>query len=230
MITISEELLRLIKQKGSVSRDVTEATYRVFSLIKELIPQVEKALKANINAVDDRLKIAYTDRGEFEVEIKVADDVIIFIMHTNSFVFDPSHPVLKTGYVSQDSSRGNCGMISVYNFLSDSFQFDRRGDRGQLSARMFVGKDEHFFVEGKRQLGILFNDYANTKASKEMMQSFIESCIIYSFDIDVQVPPVEAMREISVNDAIEYTMQSAMSIGKRLGFKFSNSTDEDPKS
>ncbi len=229
MITINDELTKLFRQKGSLSKDVTDATYKTFSLIKEALPQLAKALTQQVTSDDERLRVSYTDRGPFEVEIKVADDVIIFIMHTNSFVFDPSHPVLKSGYVNADPARGTCGMISVYNFLSDSFKFDRRGDSGQLIARIFVNKEGHFFVEGRRQLGILFNDYANTVATPESIQSLIESCIVYSLDIDVIVPPMETMREITVNDAIQYTLQSAVSISKRLGFKFRDEAETDTK-
>jgi hypothetical protein len=141
-------------------------------------------------------------------------------MHTNAFVFEAAHPIWKTGYVSLDQTRGTVGMISVYNFLSDSFKFDRRNDIGHLVARVFVNRDGNFFVEGKRQLGVLFNDYSNMKADEQNLRAFSEGVLMFSLDIDVNVPPFDAMKEISVYEAMVNTMQSTVTTSKRLGFKF----------
>ncbi len=224
MASVSERLISLLKNKGVLNKDTTDATFRVFSKIKKLLIGFESALNTN-SEIDSRLKVSYIDRGTFEAELKISDDVLIFIMHTNAFVFEHGHPVLKSGYVSLDPSRGTCGMISVYNFLSDSFKYDKKNDVGQLIARVFINKEEHFFVEGKRQLGILFNDYANTVSNEETLSSLIDSCIVYSMDVDVTVPPFDAMKEISVFEAMSYNLQSAISPGKKLGFKFQSEED-----
>jgi hypothetical protein len=162
----------------------------------------------------------YAEKGKFEVELKVADDILIFIMHTNSFVFAPSHPIYKTNYITLKPSRATCGMISVYNFLSDSFKFDRKNDVGQLVARIFVNEENHFFVEGMKQIGILFNDLATMNLAAENIEALIEACVIYSLDIDITVPPFDSMKQITVYDVVNYNMQTAINAGSRLGFKY----------
>lgn len=224
-MALSPSLVNLILQKGGLAKDVGDRTFAVLQQLKGLMRKMESELKKEVAARDSRIKIQYRDRGAFEAELKVADDLLIFIMHTNALVFDASHPIWKTGYVSLDNSRGTVGMISIYNFLSDSFKFDRKNDTGQLVGRMFVNREGNFFVEGKRQLGILFNDYANTKVSDETLRGLIEGSLSYSLDIDVNVPPLDAMREISVFQAMVNTMQSSVSTGKRLGFKFEDEKD-----
>jgi hypothetical protein len=219
-MALSSSLVNLILQKGGLAKDVGDRTFAVLQQLKVLLQKMEYELKKEVAAIDSRIKIQYRDRGTFEAELKVADDLLIFIMHTNALVFDASHSIWKTGYVSLDNSRGTVGMISIYNFLSDSFKFDRKNDTGQLVGRMFINREGNFFVEGKRQLGILYNDYANTKVSDETLRGLIEGSLSYSLDIDVNVPPLDAMREISVFQAMVNTMQSSVSTGKRLGFKF----------
>lgn len=219
------DLVNTILRKGGLAKDVTDCTFKVLTLIKSVLQKIEVELRTEVIQKEPRIKIQYKDRGTFEAEIKVAEDLLIFIMHTNAFVFNTSHPVWKSGYVSLDESRGTVGMISIYNFLSDSFKFDRKHDTGQLVARVFVNKEGNFFVEGKRQLGILFNDYANMKANEESIRSLIESSISFSLDIDVDVPPFDAMKEITVFQAMVNTMQSTISTGKRLGFKFEGEAD-----
>lgn len=213
-------LVNAVLLKGGLAKDTTDKCYAVLQLMKTVLQRLETDLRKQIVSADPRIKVQYHDRGTFEAEIKVGEDLLIFIMHTNAFVFDPGHPVRKTGYVSLDESRATVGMISVYNFLSDSFKFDRRNDVGHLVARMFVNRDGHFFVEGKRQLGVLFNDYANMLADEQQLKLFIESAISFSIDIDVNVPPFDAMKEITVYEAMVNTMQSTVTTGKRLGFKF----------
>lgn len=213
-------LASTILGKGGLSKDVTEKTYSVLQDFKSVLQQVESDFRKVVSHADPRIKIQYKERGNFEAELKVADDLLIFIMHTNALVFDPSHPVWKSGYVSLDHSRGTVGMISIYNFLSDSFKFDRRQDTGHLVARMFVNREGNFFVEGKRQLGVLFNDYASMKADRDQVRMIIEGVISFSIDIDVNVPPFEAMKEISVYEAMVNTMQSSVAASKRLGFRY----------
>lgn len=219
-MALSPSLVNLVLEKGSLAKDVSDKTYSTLQQMKVLLKRMESELHREISSKDSRIKIQYRDRGTFEAELKVAEDLLIFTMNTNALVFDQSHPIWKSGYVSLDNTRGTVGMISIYNFLSDSFKFDRKSDTGQLVARMFINREGNFMVEGKRQLGILFNDYANTKVSDETLTALIEGAIAYSLDMDVNVPPIDAMREITVFQAMVNTMQSTVSTGKRLGFKF----------
>ena len=220
MSEASSPLVQTILSKGGLAKDVTDRTFAVLLQLKTVLQQLENDFRRDVILSDPRIKIQYKDRGTFEAEIKVAEDMLIFIMHTNAFVFDPTHQIWKTGYVNLEKSRGTVGMISIYNFLSDSFKFDRKNDVGHLVARMFINREGNFFVEGKRQLGILYNDYANTKANEETLRGLIEGAISFSLDIDVNVPPFDAMKEITVFEAMVNTMQSTVTAGKRLGFKF----------
>ena len=223
-ITVSEKLVETLIKKGGQSKDATDATFRVFSALKSVLQHFEHTLVKNL-AQDPRIKVKYTDRGIFEAELKVAEDALIFIMHTNAFVFDSSHSIWKTGYLSMDQKRGTCGMISIYNFLSDSFKFERREDMGLLVGRIFVNGEGNFYMEGKRQLGILFNDFSSQKADESKLLEIIEAAVMYSLDIDINVPAFEAMREISVHEVLTYNMQTAVNAGKRLGFKFQSDAD-----
>ena len=214
----NDSLIALINAKGKLNKDVNDVTSEVFAMLKKVLSFLEKTLKQNI--VDARIKIKYRDTSTFESEIAVGDDVLVFIMHTNVFVFELSNPINSTGYVKEDVTRAACGMISIYNFLSDSFQYERKNDVGHLIARLFVNREKHFFVEGKKQLGILFNDFHGNTINEESLLTIVENSIQYSISIDPMVPPLEMMKELSVHNAIEYSLQASIATGKRLGFKF----------
>ena len=214
------KLINTILEKGGLAKDVTDKTFATLTMLKSVLQKVESELRSAIHKEEPRITIQYKDRGTFEAEIKVAEDLLIFIMHTNAFAFNSSHQVFKSSYVASDQTRATVGMISVYNFLSDSFKFDRKNDTGQLVARIFVNKDGHFFAEGKRQLGVLFNDFSKMKTDEATMQSLVEHAITFSLDIDIDVPSFDVMKEITVFQAMVNTMQSTIITGKRLGFKF----------
>ncbi|MBL7891665.1 MAG: hypothetical protein JNL63_03475, partial [Bacteroidia bacterium] len=160
------------------------------------------------------------------VQIRVAGDTVIFYMHTNIFEFDKSHRIWKTSYVKEDNNRSFCGMIQVFNFLADSFKYNRVNDLGYLIGRIFINKESHYFVEGKRQLGFLYNDFVNTTIDKAALKAIVESAILYCLNFDLFTPPFDSVKEVTVSDiqAVENSMQ--ISTGKRLGFRFQSDTDQ----
>ena len=141
-------------------------------------------------------------------------------MHTNVFDFEKSHAIWNTSYVKDDKLRAYCGMINVYNFLADSFKYNRLNDIGYLVGRIFLNKDAHYFVEGKKQLGFLYNDFVNEVIDNEKIRKIIESSILYSMDFDLITPHYDAMKIVSVHDVNEATSAMSIKTGKRLGFKF----------
>jgi len=66
-------------------------------------------------------------------------------------------------------------------------------------------------------------------ATGENLSTFIEYCILYCLDVDVIVPPIQAMKEITLNEAMAYNLQSTLSANKRLGFKFQNEVSDSAK-
>jgi len=224
---MNEQILHLLNTKVKNAKNATDTTFAAFSLIKHMLMEYERELKHIMLLNDPRIKVKYTDRGTFEAELKVADDVLIFIMHTNAFAFDATHPLSKSNYVSLNPERGVCGMISVYNFMADAMKFERRGELGQLLGRIFINSENHFFVEGKKQIGILFNNFNADTISNDTLKKLIDQFLINALDTDAIVPPMDAMREITVHDALTYMIETSMYDGKKVGFKFRNQQDDD---
>lgn len=223
-MTASELILKSLKEKSSLKQDVFHNTIETFNLLKEAVKEVTNELKA-YNAIDKRVVIGFKEVSDFQFQLRVAGDIVIFYMHTNIFDFDKSHRIWKTSYVKEDPMRAFCGMIQVYNFLADSFTYNRVNDLGYLIGRIFINRDKHYFVEGKRQLGFLYNDFVNTTIDKEALKNIVESSVLYCLNFDLFTPPFENVKEVSVSDiqAVENMMR--ISTGKRLGFRFQADND-----
>jgi hypothetical protein len=146
-------------------------------------------------------------------------------MHSNVFEFDKSHRIWKTSYVRDREGLSYCGMINVYNFLNDSFKYNRANDIGYLIARIFLNVENHYFVEGKRQLGFLYNDFAHAVIDEETLRRIVESTIVYCLDFDLFTPPFDAVKEVSVNEIMEASFANQFRTGKRLGFRFHADND-----
>lgn len=177
--TDKEQIIDLLASKSICKYKVFDNTYDSFKKIKELLAEIADELKGEFSNRKENIPIQYKERGEYEVEFKVAGDLLLFNMHTNVFEFPKAHAVMQTKYVKDNVLRSYCGVISIYNFLADSFKYNRLNDVGYLIGRLFVNKENHFLVEGKRQLGFLFNDFTNQEISKEYLKKIIEASLKY---------------------------------------------------
>ena len=219
-----EQILSALEMKSLVKQKVYDQTFEAFTILKEILREITTEFNNNLNIKDPRVGFEFNERGQFEAELKVAGDMLIFSMHSNIFEFDREHNVRKLGYVKENSLYSFCGIINVYNFLADSFKFNRAEDLGYLISRVFINLEKHFFVEGKRQQEYLYNNFEKSVLNKEILKDIILKTIIYAIDFDLLVPPYDNVKIASVGQLNAKMEYSKMKTGKRLGFKF-NSDD-----
>jgi hypothetical protein len=106
----------------------------------------------------------------------------------------------------------------VYNFLADSFKYNRTNDLGFLIARIFINKDKKFFIETKTKIGYKYNTFSVEPISKEQLSDIINELIIYSITFDLLTPPYDSVRQITLFEIQERASSNALRTGKRLGF------------
>lgn len=218
-------ILKSIKEKAVVKKEIFKKTQTTFAELKLVLRELEKELKEKVKSIDPEIHVEFKDKGRFEAEFKIADDTLVFWMHTDIFTFDTDHSIWKTSYVDEDKTRTFCGMITIYNFLSDSFKYKRVNDLGYMIARLFVNKDMHYFVEGKRQLGFLYNEFDTAELDRANLRAVLESAILYCLEFDLYSPPYDDMKQVSVSEIMEAEDSHKISTGKRLGFRFQADDD-----
>ncbi|MBK8708140.1 MAG: hypothetical protein IPN30_06560 [Flavobacteriales bacterium] len=151
-------------------------------------------------------------------ELKVAGDALIFHMHTNVFRLDQSHSLWRTSYLEDDEACGYFGVINVYNFLSDSFKFNRERDLGYLVARLFLNKDGHFMVQGKRQLGFLYNDSAGNEMTPAVLKEIFTRDRLVRDQLRPVGSAIDRVNQVTVSEMNELNANMQLSTGKRLGY------------
>lgn len=223
------EILKLLAEKSSTKQFVFRQTKALFNEFRRLVAEVAQELNSNICDIDANVVVEYKESGLFECRIAFSGDVIVFQMHTNVFTFENNHHIWKNSYVKDDPMRAYFGVIHMYNFLADSFRYNRMQDYGYLMGRIFVNKDKHFFVEGKRQFGFLYNNLPEDEFTLQNMRNVIERCIIYALDFDLTTPDFNLMREITVAQVEAQGDYLNMATRKRLGFRLSYEKKGEPK-
>lgn len=219
---MSEKLVEIIdglNSKAALKQHVYRNTLTVFEQFKKCATEIANKLTPQVVSKDKSLEVELKEISEFEFHLKFSGDTIAFIMHTNVFSFPPEHEISKTSYVNEAPDRGYCGMIQAYNFLSDSLKYQRLGDIGYLLARIFINCEGNFYVDGQRQLDFLFKDFNKQKIDNESIIKIIEQTMLYALDFDLYIPPMDSMKEMTVQEKDYFNNPRGFATGKRLGFK-----------
>ncbi|HIT49367.1 MAG TPA: hypothetical protein IAC34_07745 [Candidatus Coprenecus stercoripullorum] len=223
--TPRDGILSLLNGKSVLKASIFDQCLEVFNQLKDVLSEMSNDLNELLqNNGARRVRLEYRDRGKFEAELKFADDVLVFSMHTDIFYFDRNHPVWKNPYLKENRSNGYCGIINVYNFLYDSLKYNRLDDLGYLVARMFINREKAFFIEGKRQKRQITDQFGKSFLDRDELVSFVESAVLYTLSFDLLVPPYDLVKEASVEQINTKIESSKMKTGKRLGYKY-NSDD-----
>ncbi len=221
------KIIKLLSEKAVMKQDVFNNTIVAFEMIKLCVNEIAIDLIKETETIDKRITIAVLESKKYSTQLKVAGDILEFFMHTNVFEFDRSHPMFKTGYIKQNDYNSFCGIINVYNFLSDSFKYNRLNDLGSLVCRIFVNREMKFFVEAKGVMGAKYSSFSSEPLVKDQLIEIINDLIIYVISYDLFTPPYDTIREVSVNEIQEKVSSINLRTGKRLGYGTSASHEDD---
>lgn len=216
-----EQIVETLKTKSALLQRIFDNTQQVFGQLKEILQEYAVEVNEQLEGVTDkRVKMEYRDRGKFEAQLQMASDILIFSMHTNVFQFERENIIWQNSYVKQDKQNAYCGVINIYNFLSDSFKYNRAADEGYLVARMFINRDFQYMVEGKRQVTYRHDNFGQGAITPEALTDIIENTMAYTLDFDLLVPPYDAVKLVSVDQMNTKIENSKLQTGKRLGYQF----------
>ena len=190
-IPLRKKILETIVSKSTLKQKVFDNTFATFNDLKETLLEMASEMDDQLDGLlDRRVRLEYRDRGKFEAQIQVANDLLIFQMHTDVFEFEPNHVIWQNPYVQTDRDNSYCGVINIYNFLSDSFKFNRNADEGYLIGRIFINRE------------------------------ILESAIYYALNFDLLLPSYDDNKRVTVDQFNTKLDNSKFVTGKRLGYDF----------
>jgi hypothetical protein len=216
------EILKLLKEKSATKQLIYRNTKEVFDDLVVSLKSKEKSLTSLLKNEVENVELEFKSNGLFDVQLKFAGDTLLFHMHSNIFDFLPTHEIFKSKYINSDKTRSFCGVINIYNFLSDSLKYNRLNDEGVLIGRIFINKEKKFFVEGDEDLGSLFKEFSKKEINSESIEEIINACMIFTLNFDLCSPNFNDVRLVSVHHLLTMSMNQKIKTSKRLGYQLSN--------
>ena len=200
------QILDTIIRKSTLKQRVFDNTFGAFNSLKETLLEMASEMDDELDGkLDRRVRLEYRDRGKFEAQLQVANDILIFQMHTDVFEFGSDHLIWQNPYVQADRDNSYCGLINIYNFLSDSFKFNR---------------ERRYFAEGKQQNSMRAMDFGKSEIGQEALVAILESAIGFALNFDLLMPPYEENKRVTVDQFNTKMDNSKFVTGKRLGYDF----------
>ena len=83
-----------------------------------------------------------------------------------------------------------------------------------------MNRENHYFTEGKREIGLLYNNFAANLLDQKAIQTIIHSAVLYTLNFDLLTPPYDNIKEVTVAEMQTTLDAMSISTGKRLGFRF----------
>lgn len=214
-----QEIIDTLNCKSEEKLKSFNYTLEFFQSLKNALHELSGEINEEVN--NSRIiKVEYRDKGQYEAQLQFASDILIFNMHTNVFQFSRDHAVWDLEYVKHNKFNTLCGVVNVYNFLSDSFKKNRVTDEGYLVARIFINHDGYFFVEGKRMGKYSVSTFGSRKIDDAIIVDIVEILMLYAMNFDLLVPPFDSVKVVEVEKMNTKVENSKISTGKRLGYTY----------
>jgi hypothetical protein len=222
MAQYTDQIYTLLVDKGSLKQKVFDNTLQTLRLFKQASKDLETEINQKLqNIPEARIRLKFKNITQFQAELKVAGDMLIFFMHSNIFLFDKNHPAWKSSVLKNDPKSGYIGMIYIYNFLADSFKYNRTEDMGLLIRRIFVNKDNLFWLEEVTPQDKVNFYIEPQKVEVQAIRQIVEEAVLFAMNFDLQVLPYQRVNLTTVEEILEARKIGAPT-GKKVGFDYSN--------
>ncbi len=222
-VTEQQDPLDFIKSMLESKSDAKQRTYKhllsTFQLLREEAKYVVNELKKRANPDDNEVTIEFQDISKHEFHVKLAGDLLIFVLHTNVVTFGADHFIMQDPYIQEKEVNRYFGQLNIYNFMSDSLKFHRVNDPGYLVARVMINHENRFFVEGEGPITNLFNGISEQPVSGEYLQLLVKLALTIAIENDLMAPPYQEVKFITLYQKLEHTPE--LGGGQKIGFKMS---------
>jgi hypothetical protein len=213
----------LLESKSTAKQITYKNLLAAFNLLRKEASRISTELTARAKPNDEDVTIYFREVNEHEFEIKLAGDLLSFVLHTNIVTFDPNSEVMKDPYISQNFVNRYFGQIMVYNFMADSVKFNRVNDPGYLLVRLLVNHEGRYVVEGDGNLAALAGKISPEPITNQELEILVKLSMTLAIENDLMAPAFPDVRFITVYQKMEKTQE--LGAGQKIGFQMSYQND-----
>jgi len=212
--------LKFLLENKSTAKQVTyKNLLAAFNSLRKESSRLINDLSGRVRPEDEDVTVYFRDVNEHEFEVKLAGDLLVFVLHTNIVTFDPNSPVMQDPYIRQNGVNRYFGQIMIYNFMADSLKFNRINDPGYLLVRLLINHEGRYVVEGDGQLATLAGQIMAQPISEADLAILVKIALTLAIENDLMAPPFTDVRFITVHQKQEKTQE--LGAGQKIGFQMS---------
>jgi len=208
----------LLENKSSAKQKAYKNICWAFSVLSSEAMRIVRELQGRTRPSDDDVTVEYTAINAHEFDVKLAGDMLIFILNTNVVTLEETHPVLSDPYMAENDVNRYFGQIMVYNFMAESLKFNRYNDPGYLLARVMINHECRFFIEGDRDLQI-YNSISDEKVAEGILQQFVKVVLKMAIENDLIAPPFVEVKSTTLNQKNDHLLE--LGGARKIGFRMS---------
>jgi hypothetical protein len=212
-------ITKLLQSKSAAKQTTYKHLLAAFSMLSKESKRITTELKKRAAPADKDVTIEFREINEHEFQVKIAGDLLIFVLHTNIVTFADSHVIMQDPYMKEQEVNRYFGQINIYNFMSDSLKFNRVNDPGYLLARLMINHDNRFFIEGEGQLSTLFSKISEKPITNEPLDALVKISLAIAIENDLVAMPYPDVKFITLYQKLEHTPD--MGGGQKIGFQMS---------
>ena len=210
-------ITQLLESKSAAKQTTYKHLLGAFFLLSKEAQRIIGELKKMANPNDKDVTIEFKLISEHEFHVKLAGDLLIFVLHTNIVTFNDDHFIMQDSYTREKEVNRYFGQIMIYNFMSDSLKFNRINDPGYLLARLMINHENRFFIEGEGQLSTLFNKISEGPLASETLDALVKMALAIAIENDLMALPYPDVKFITLYQKLEHTPD--LGGGQKIGFR-----------
>ncbi len=211
-----------LNTKAALKQNVYALTCSYFKSIKEICSEIADDINNTKAIKDERVKVRLKPIDDMEFHLQIGGDLIVFLLQSNVVAFPNDHLIYKQKYIKKDKDNAYFGQILIYNYMADTIRYNRLNDTGYLIERIFVNREEKFYVEGMSNLNFSYLQVEQNDLSTEILEKLIHEGIELALETDLVITSYEQNFQLSLE---KKSMNRSNTSGKKLGFQMSHEID-----
>jgi len=213
-----EHIKYMLENKSTAKQTTYKNILHAYSTMLEEARNVVEVLTQKAHPSDRDVTLGLTIEHEHEFQVKLAGDLVIFVLGTNIVTFEENHPIMQDEYIKEKEVNRYFGQIMIYDFMSDSLKYHRTNDPGYLLARILINHENRFFIEGEKQLSV-YNKISAAPITEKDLQDLTRLALVMAIENDLMASPYQQVKSITLSQKLDHAPE--LSGAKKIGFRMS---------
>ncbi len=214
-----ERIRTMLEYKSTAKQITYKKLLTAFDILAKESKRIITELKKKVKPGDSDVTLDFKKINAHEFQMKAAGDMVIFVLHTNIVTFDESHELMKDSYIRASELNRYFGQIMIYNFMSDSLEFNRLNDPGYLLARLLINHEGRYIIEGEGKLGVVFSHISDSPITEADLNVLVKLALTLAIENDLTALPYPQVKFITLHQKLEKTQE--LGAGSKIGFQMS---------